>query len=312
MSEFRKYRVLAVFVCFVLINSSCAPSAQQDSAISTAVAQTVQAGESLTKIASRLTSTPPSTLPSETPAVLATTPTSVPTLASAPSDPNCIKAALVGEDPPDGAILTPGQYFWKTWSLQNTGTCTWDTSYKLVFWNGDLMGGLASYPLPEGVAPNEQKDISIYLQAPPAEGNFTGYWRIQTPWNADFGVGPNSQSLFVQVSTSTANKPEYGITSVTYEILRDPPTGCPEFIWFTVNATISTNGPYEFSYFWQQIDDNNSRVMDVKFTKADSITVSRQWRARPYDNPRPQWMRIVVKEPEYKEYDMATFQHDCP
>ena len=52
MSEFQKYRVLAVMVSFMLLVSACGSSAQPDSVISTAVAQTVQAGESLTEIAS--------------------------------------------------------------------------------------------------------------------------------------------------------------------------------------------------------------------------------------------------------------------
>lgn len=311
MSEFQRFRVVAVWVSFVLIVSACGSPAEQDSVISTAVAQTVQAGDSLTQLASQPTITPQVTLTAATPSMVDVTPTSAPTLSSAPSDPNCVSASLVGENPPDGAILKPGEYFWKTWTIRNTGTCAWDSSYKLVYWNGDLMGGLSSYPLPEGVAPNEQKDISIYLQAPATEGNFTGYWRIQTPWNGNFGVGAYSQSLYVQIFTSDDRRINYGITGVTYEILRDPAVGCPPFIWFTVNATISTNGPYEFTYYWQQIDDNNSQRHDVIFTKADSITVTRKWRARPSDNPNPQWMRIVVTAPEYYEYEKASFQHNC-
>jgi hypothetical protein len=311
MFDLRKYRILAIAISLILTISACGPSAAQDSVISTAVAQTVQAGESMTENANLPTFTPQA-IPTDSITASAITPTSAPTLSSAPTDPSCVSAKLVGEDPPDNAILKPGEYFWKTWTLQNTGTCTWDTAYKLIFWSGDLMGGLISYALPEPVAPTEQKEIAIYLQAPATEGTFTGYWRIQTPWNASFGVGQYSQSLYVQILTSTVKKPGYGITSVTYDIVRDPPIGCPQFVWYTISATISTNGPYEFTYFWQQIDDNNGPKENVSFTKADSITVSRKWRARVGDNPNPQWMRIVVTGPDYYEYDKAIFQHDCP
>jgi hypothetical protein len=311
MFDLRKYRVMAIAMSLILLLSACGPSAAQDLVISTAVAQTVQAGESLTQIANVPTSTPQA-LPTELNTAQAVTPTSAPTLASAPADPSCVSAKLIGENPPDGAILKPGEYFWKTWTLQNTGTCTWDTSYKLIFWSGDLLGGLESYALPEPVAPNEQKDITIYLQAPFTEGNFAGYWRILTPWNASFGVGQYSQSMYVQIMTSNERRPGYGITGVTYNIVRDPPTGCPQFVWYTIYATISTNGPYEFTYYWQQIDDNNGPKEDVVFTKADSITVYRKWRARVGDNPNPQWMQIIVIAPEYIEYEKAVFQHNCP
>src|SRR6185503_6426831 len=137
MFEFTKYKALVLLVSFVLIISACGSPAQSESAISTAVAQTVQAGQSLTAIAILPTITPAATI--EATLVPAITPTSAPPLVSAPSDPNCVGANLVGENPPDGAILKPGEYFWKTWTLLNTGTCAWDSSYKLIYWSGDLM-----------------------------------------------------------------------------------------------------------------------------------------------------------------------------
>src|SRR6266545_482172 len=226
MSEFRRFRVLTALVSIMLLISACGSSAQKDSEISTAVAQTVQAGDSLTKIASQPTITPQSTLSAATSAS-AVTPTNAATLVSAPPDPNCVSASLVSENPPDGVLLRPGQYYWKTWTLMNTGTCTWNQSYSLIFWNGDLMGGLTSYPLDDEISPNEQKEISIYLKAPDTEGTFTGYWRIQTPWNSNFGVGPSNEPFYVQVVVSNEVEPKYGIASVVYKLVRAPDTGCP-------------------------------------------------------------------------------------
>ncbi|PIU90073.1 MAG: hypothetical protein COS63_04110, partial [Anaerolineae bacterium CG06_land_8_20_14_3_00_57_67] len=37
---------------------------------------------------------------------------------------------------PDGASFAPGAAFTKTWRLKNIGTCTWTTSYALVFVSG--------------------------------------------------------------------------------------------------------------------------------------------------------------------------------
>src|SRR5215211_2809570 len=221
MSEFRKSRVLAILVSVVLFASACGPSAPQDSVISTAVAETVQAGKSLTEIANRPTLTPPATLSANTPAT-AVTSIAAPTLIAAPADPDCVKASLVSENPPDGVLLTPGQSYWKTWTLLNTGTCTWNRAYSLVFWSGDLMGGLTSYPLDDEVSPNEQKEISIYLKAPDTEGTFTGYWRLQSPWNSNFGVGPSDEPFYVEIEVSNDEEPDYGIADVSYDLVRNP------------------------------------------------------------------------------------------
>jgi len=40
---------------------------------------------------------------------------------------------------PDGTNFASGAAFTKTWRLQNVGTCTWGTSYRLVFSGGEQM-----------------------------------------------------------------------------------------------------------------------------------------------------------------------------
>ncbi len=46
----------------------------------------------------------------------------------------CDQAQFVSDiTVPDGAAFTPGASFTKTWRFMNAGTCTWTTSYKLVY-----------------------------------------------------------------------------------------------------------------------------------------------------------------------------------
>lgn len=310
MSHFTKHRVLSVLIGFSLLVTACGSPAQNEASISTAVAQTVEAGQALTAIAMLPTSTPGTSIADT--AAPAVTPTSAPTLVSAPADPNCVAANLIGENPPDGAILRPGEYFWKTWTLHNAGTCVWDSSYKLIYWSGELMGGLISYPLPVEVLPNEQKDISIYLRAPETEGTFTGYWQLQTPWNATFGVGPSKEPFYVQVVVSSEKKPDFGITSVTYDIVREPQTGCPTNVLYKIYGTITTNGPVEFSYYWDQSDGNESAVKNMLFTEAGSRTISREWMVGKGDSPNPRWMRIIVTGSHAHEYEKVHFENNCP
>lgn len=310
MFVLRNSRAPGFIVALALLVAGCGAPSQSESGISTAVAQTVVARDSLTEVARVPTNTPAAgAQATPSPAI---TLTAAPTLVSAPADPNCVGASLVAENPPDGTIVQPGEYFWKTWTIRNTGTCAWSTAYQLVYKSGDLMGGLISYPLPDDVLPGEQKDISIYLQAPPSEGTFTGYWQLKSPWEASFGVGPYSQPMYVQVVVSNKPKREYGVTAVTYEIKRDPPVGCPLNVRYTVYATISASGPIDIAYRWDQSDGNESGIRPLEFTEASSITLSREWLVSRNDSPNPRWMRIIVIEPQYQEYAYAHILKECP
>lgn len=312
MSELRTYKILVVFIALAVLLSACGAPQPDNSEVSTAVAQTVQAGESLTAIANLPTPTPQAPQPGLT-LTPELTPTTALTVVSAPADPNCAKASLVSENPPDQVILKPGEYFWKTWTLQNTGTCTWTTNYKLVYSSGELMGGLASYPLPDDVAPNEQTDISIYLQAPSTEGTFAGFWKLQSPWATDFGVGMYDEPFYVQVVVSDDKKPDYGVTSVEYQVVRNPAVGCPTNVKFTIYATITTNGPAEVDYRWVQSDGNSMvSTKPLNFTEAGSVTVTREWMIGKGDSPNPRWAQIIITEPDYREYGKAEILNVCP
>ena len=308
---FASYKKKHLFLLSLLaiVMSACGASAQNQADISTAVAQTVAAQNSLTEIASRPTLTP---VPSQEGTVM---PDGAGTSTAAPvaGAPGCTVAArLASETPPDGTLLKPSENFWKTWTLENTGTCTWDSTYQLIYHSGDLMDGLASYPLVETIAPGEAKSISIYLKAPATAGTYTGYWQIQTPWNATFGVGPSSGPFYVKVVVSDDKRPKYEITSITYEIVRMPPTGCPVNVLYTIYATITTNGPYEFEYRWEQKDGNESGVKEMVFTEAGSQTISREWMVGRGDSPNPRCMEIVILKPVLRSFGRAVWPNDCP
>lgn len=309
MFDLQKNKIYLTLSILLFSVTACGTAPQAEENISTAVAQTVQAQNSLTKIANvpTLTQVPPVEITAT--ADLTATNTPAPVIGA----PGCtVSARLAGENPPDGTLFKPGEYFWKTWSLENTGTCTWDGTYKLVYKSGDLMGGLTSYPFPELVAPGETKDISIYLKAPDTEGTTRGYWQIQTPWEIYFGTGPMSEPFYVEVAVSNAAKPRYGILSVTYELVRSPATGCPTNVRYTVYATITTNGPYEFEYYWDQQDGNESGIKTMKLEAAGSKTVSREWMIGKGDSPTPRWMQIIVTSPVSQEYERFVFENTCP
>lgn len=97
---------------------------------------------------------------------------------------------------PDGTVFAPGADFTKTWRLENIGTCTWSTSYDLVFLNGDRMGGDAATSLPKTVYPGQTVDVSVDLSAPSDEGHHRGYWVLRNTSGVIFGLGDSGRDPF--------------------------------------------------------------------------------------------------------------------
>ncbi len=301
-----------------LLTVSCGGTGADDPSITTAVAMTVAAHETQTAEAASTptlaeagsTSTPEAkdaTPPLQSPPTFSP-PTAPPPVGS--TDP-CLLARLVSETIPDGQIMTPGQYFWKTWRLKNAGSCTWDSTYKIIYWSGELMGGLLEYPFPEVVPPGDEVDITLYMQAPSANGMYTSSWKIKSPWGGAFGVGEYDQPFYVQVNVTDASKPQYGVTSVTYKVVRKPEAGCATNVWYTVYATITTNGPAEVYYRWLQSDGNNTGDKKLKFSQAGSQTLTREWSMHLGVTPGTKWMQVLITSQDVQDFGRAYFDYLC-
>lgn len=98
---------------------------------------------------------------------------------------------------PDNSPVQPGAQFIKTWRLKNTGSCTWDTSYAIVFDRGDALGGPPSAPLTSGtVLPGQTVDVSLTLKAPIVPGTYQGFWKLRNPSGQVFGLGEKAEKDF--------------------------------------------------------------------------------------------------------------------
>ena len=111
---------------------------------------------------------------------------------------------------PDNTVLSPGEQFTKTWRLRNDGTCTWNSSYALVFDRGDAMGGPASATLTSNpIPPGETVDVSIVLIAPETADTYQGYWKLRNPAGQVFGLGAErDKDFWVKIKVA----PESGLT----------------------------------------------------------------------------------------------------
>ena len=126
------------------------------------------------------------------------------------ADGSCNSAVFVQDVTiPDGSKLAPGEVFTKTWRLKNSGTCTWNTAYTLVFSSGNVMSGASPTKLAANVKPGETVDISIALTAPSQSGSYRGYWLLRSDAGFMFGVGSVAPAPFFVdiVVASPANIP---------------------------------------------------------------------------------------------------------
>jgi hypothetical protein len=80
--------------------------------------------------------------------------------------------------------------------LRNSGTCTWTQEYALVFAGGNSLGGPASVPLPNTVAPGETVDLSVSLVAPAANGPYESRWLLRNAEGNTYGVGSGTVRVF--------------------------------------------------------------------------------------------------------------------
>lgn len=308
-----KYILTTIFIASMIVacTAEATPTPAQDSDIQTAVALTVAAQNAQPIVVDTPTPagmpTPLQFIPTLTPLASAASPT--PALNTTASE--CASASLVSETIPDQTIFKPGQVFTKTWQIKNTSNCTWDTNYKIVFWDGNVLGGSSSYNLPQVTPPQGVVPISLILTAPTADAAYTSKWVLQTPDGVNFGVGQYSAPFYTQIVVSASTSPGYTITSVTYSVERDPPTGCPANVNHIVSATITTNGPLEFSYIWLQQDGNSASNNGgdgkgvIKMTAAGTKTITREWKLHLGSAPGSQrWIALAVTLPneEYVEY----------
>jgi hypothetical protein len=311
MSASRIYNTLT-FILTITLLVACGAPQLDESAMSTAVALTVEAqlfpeGEPVS----------PSPAPTITAAPLSSPQaavTGLPTAAVAAGLCSA-SASLVGETYPDGTIVQPGETFTKVWQIRNDGTCIWDSTWQLIFYNGDLMDGLTVYNFPQPAQPGQTVDVPVILRAPAENGSYTGEWLLKSPWGQSFGVGqysvPMSVSIVIGSGTPENRRTEtvFGVTAITYQVDR---TCAPANTFYTITANITTNGPLDLTFSWVQSDGNNRQNNQLSFTEATTKSSQREWSQHRDSSTNQRWAQVVVTSPTYQEFDKVVLPDLCP
>jgi Ig-like domain from next to BRCA1 gene len=189
--------LLLVLGAFLLLRAPSGPTAEELQA--TSAAQTVAA--QLTQVAIQQTIAPAAT---STPAPPTSTPlppvTDTPAPPTVTPTPTCTDMIAFVSDVtvPDNTYFAPSTSFTKTWRLKNAGTCTWTTSYALVFDSGNIMGGPTSQNLAGNVAPGANVDISVALTSPASNGTHRGNWKLRNDRGTIFGLSGGG-AFYVQI-----------------------------------------------------------------------------------------------------------------
>jgi len=113
----------------------------------------------------------------------------------------------------DNTKVDAGEKFTKTWKVQNTGSCAWDSGFTFKNVSGDAMGG-NTYTLASSVAAGATLDISIQMTAPNKSGTVRGDWQLFTAGGAAI---PNGVYVQVVVEGGGATVPTNTGTAATQE-----------------------------------------------------------------------------------------------
>jgi hypothetical protein len=197
-----KTKLPIIVLTSILILAACAPATPVEptpdvSAVRTSAAYTVVAD--FTLVAASFTATPP--LSTETPIPETATATATQGLTNDPTQAALGTPAALCDDYshdlatldvtiPDGAPVTPGQEFVKTWKIKNTGICTWGEGYQAIFsYSNPPNENMDGQPVPLAalVEPGQEVEVSVNFIAPTTPGAYTSYWQMVNSAGIPFG-----------------------------------------------------------------------------------------------------------------------------
>jgi len=193
----RKLTILTAFILVSMILTACntGEPAIDINAQKTGFAQTAEVQATMTAEAvptqtptPELTPTPTATATvegntEETPTATTETSTNpTATIGTGGTD----SAAWRANDPPDNTVFSPGEAFTVTWTLENTGTSTWTTSYYISFFTGEQMGAEEKIYLPYSVPPGTNVQIAVNFVAPESEGTKQSDWVLKNASDETF------------------------------------------------------------------------------------------------------------------------------
>lgn len=315
--------LICVLIMFSLILAGCnlpnnnATPTTNSNFVFTAAALTVQAKIDENTPIPPLPSVMPPIETSNSPIATITSPvsTTIPTkiLSPTPTSLPCDDAKFVSDvSIPDDTVFEPGTAFTKTWRLKNVGSCTWTSSYAIVFEDGAAMEGPASKALPGNVAPGETVDISVDFKAPSSPNTYRGNWKLRNSSGVIFGLGDDDKAFWVKIKVASPTTEPFAVTSASFDII--PPTYigvCPFPI--TLVGKIRVSAPGEVTYTYRREDGFVSDPMTKTFDEAGEKNLV-DYTMPMGLGPGYNWtgkIWIYIDYPNHQNFDETSFTISC-
>lgn len=219
------------------------------------------------------TSEPTVNPPTNTPLPPTSTPSATPTITST-SIP-CNRALFIDDvNYPDGTVVSAGANFTKKWKIKNTGSCSWDSSYSILFDHGDRMGAPDWVKLTNGsVSPGSTVEISVDLTAPTSAGTYQADFKLRSADGVVFGIGENGTATFyVQIK----------VNPILLATLHVPPLVLMKpdltFVGYSITPSIPTHGvAATIAVTIKNEGTGNSGAFTVRWYQSDSAPVDCAW-----------------------------------
>ncbi|MBC8505196.1 MAG: hypothetical protein ISR58_19650 [Anaerolineales bacterium] len=107
---------------------------------------------------------------------------------------SCNDGFIANANITNGQEFQPDDVFQVTWTIENTGDCTWTTDYKLKLLGGDIITAEEILAISSTVAPGHTSTLSVDMQAPSQPGAYISAWKMVDAQGHVFGQEspPNS------------------------------------------------------------------------------------------------------------------------
>jgi len=100
---------------------------------------------------------------------------------------NDAEFAAGGEGPVHTSVVAD-DVFEINWRLRNSGSCTWNDSYRINYLGGSLENPTASISLSDEVQPGGEIEVAVQVTAPSSTGEFFAEWQLFGADGVPFGA----------------------------------------------------------------------------------------------------------------------------
>ena len=180
-----------------------------------------------------------------------------PTATVAPTAQACTDRASFISDVsiPDGFVVAPNTLFTKTWRLENTGSCSWNSNYEVFYMSGANLTRYSAYKIvgsDQKVEPDQRVDISVRMQAPSTNGLYTSFWGLKGRYGQIVPIqgGANGNSFFVKirVDDGTMQMGKIVAQSISIDLEQGSGDSCTPGATYLVHALVTADGPLSARY----------------------------------------------------------------